>query len=243
MTAGVLLAMGLTVAAGDDAVRRDRLAEKIADLTRRIAANPGDARLYVARGTTFLEADRMEESIADLDKAIAIDPALEDWCWQRGIAYYYAGRYQESARQFELYYRHDKVDRENGVWRYLAQAKQQGVAQARKNLLAYEEDDRPPLTDVYRMFAGTLEPEALLAKFAGAEDGARGERFYAELYVGLFLDSIGKAKEAKPHLERAVADEWGRNAGGGPGVMWAIARLHLARLDRSICKEEAARKK
>ena len=134
-----------------------------------------------------------------------------------------------AAHQFEIYHSFDNVDRENGIWRYLSQTKAIGREKAREGLLKYEKDDREPFPDVYRLFAGDISADELLKKIKDSKlsDQQRQQRlFYAELYVGLNEFVEGRLESAEQHLGLAAKNEWGSKAGGGPGYMWHVARVH-----------------
>lgn len=210
-----------------------RLDAEIADLTDRIAKSPDSVDLYSRRGDKHFFRGKFTEAVADFDKMVELKPDLEKEHWRRGIAYFYAKQYKDAARQFEIYHSFDNVDRENGIWRYLSQVKSVGKEQARKGLLKYEKDDREPFPDVYKLFAGELTGDEVLGRIREAKlsPAEREKRlFYAELYVGLndFVDD--KLESAQKHLGEAVDNRWGRQAGGGPGWMWHVARVHHAML-------------
>lgn len=206
-----------------------RLDGEIAELTAKIGKAPGSIELYSRRGDAYFFRSRFAEAVGDFDKMIALKPDLEASHWRRGIACFYAGRYKDAAAQFERYHSFDNVDRENGIWRYLSQVKSVGREEARKGLLKYQKDDREPFPDVYRLFAGEMTGARILERIARAkisDDERAKQLFYAELYIGLneFVD--GHLESAEAHLGKAVENRWGENAGGGPGWMWQVGRIH-----------------
>jgi len=103
-------------------------------------------------------------------------------------------------------------------------ARAESVEKARAALLPVGPDSRVPMREVYQMFSGTIGPEKVLAA-AGA---GPSPEFYAHLYVGLYLDVIGRKAEALAHIKAAAAD---RYAAAG-GYMNRVARVHLAVLQR-----------
>ncbi|MFO0947327.1 MAG: hypothetical protein U1D30_15555 [Planctomycetota bacterium] len=210
---------------------------RIKDLTKQIERSPTDLRLRQSRGTAYFFRGRFQEAVADFDKMVEIDPDCEKSHWQRGIALYYDGQFEKSAQQFELYHQYDNVDRENGIWRFLAQSAARGRDVAKKGLLEYSMEDRPPLTDIYAMFSGTLTADQLAKKIERSTGISQAERdkrrFYTDLYIGLDLASQKDSEGALSHLRKAVANPWGQSARGGPGYMWHVARVHWELLERA----------
>lgn len=231
LAAALVACFGSRTSADDD--QRDslnkRLDEEISQLTSQIEKSPKTIDLYSRRGDAWFFRGKFAEAVADYEKMVELNPKLDASHWQKGIACFYAGRYEDAARQFEIYHSYDNVDRENGIWRYLSQAKAFGRDKAREGLLKYEKDDRQPFPDVYRMFSGELSGEEVLKRINDAELSPRERQkrlFYAELYVGLNEFVEGQLGSAEKHLEQAAKNEWGSKAGGGPGYMWHVARLH-----------------
>lgn len=163
----------------------------------RTAAPPANG--YVQRGMMQFKLGRIAGSIADFDRAEQINPALTPYLWQRGLSYYYAARYDEGARQFEVDLEVNGQDVEETVWRYLCQAQLQGAETARGGLLPVRNDPRPVMATVYQLFAGACDTEALLAV---ARD--RRERFYSQLYAGLYFEAEGNAERARRHITQAA---------------------------------------
>lgn len=198
---------------GDAAVEKD--AKSVAAYSAR-----GDARFFLGR---------FEEAVADYDKMVELDPRRGNSHWRRGIARFYAGDHDGAAEQFEAYHTFDNVDRENGIWRYLSQHRAKGRKKAREGLLKYEKTDREPFPDVYRLFAGEITPEKIVANIEAAkvtENEKRSRRFYAHLYIGLNHAVEGRDAAALEHLAKATANDWPRTAGYGPHYMWQVGRLH-----------------
>jgi lipoprotein NlpI len=212
---------------------KQELSEREAALSKDLTATPKRINLLSQRGDARFFLGQFKEAVADYDAMVTLDEGLDTSHWRRGIALFYAGQYERAARQFEVYHSFDNVDRENGIWRYLSQHKAYGREKARAGLLKYEKDDREPFPDVYRLFAGDVTGDALLAKIREAKitDEERTKRlFYAELYVGLDDFVEGRTESARKHLQAATDNTWGRNAGGGPGWMWHVGRVHAEKL-------------
>jgi lipoprotein NlpI len=162
-------------------------------LTRALEADPHNTQLYIQRGMTSFRLGDIAASVDDFDRAEHLNPAMTPYLWQRGIAYYYAERFEDGAKQFEIDLTVNGHDVEETVWRYLCQAQVQGADAARDALSPVRDDSRPVMSWVYQLFAGTCEPEQLIAWY---RDAGRRERFYSALYVGLY-------SEAEPAPERA----------------------------------------
>jgi tetratricopeptide (TPR) repeat protein len=169
-------------------------------LTTRLTAEAPSAHAYVQRGMMQFKLGRIAASIADFDRAEQLDPALTPYLWQRGLSYYYAARFDEGIRQFEVDLQVNGQDVEETVWRYLCQAQLQGAEAAREGLLAVRNDPRPVMSTVYELFAGTCDTEVLLTV---ARD--QRERFYSQLYAGLYYEAEREVARARHHITQAAA--------------------------------------
>ena len=199
-------------------------AEAVADFTKAVELDPQRADAYDHRGSEELKLGHAERAIADFDRAIELDPPREAGHWKRGIAYYFAGRYQEGAKQFEGYQTIDANDVENAVWRFLCLARDQGVGPARKSLLKIKNDRRVPMMEVYALFAGKAQPDAVLAAARAGDpspDELKQRLFYGEYYLGLYEEATGHDQQALRHIEAAVKNKLAGH------YMWDVARVHL----------------
>ena len=81
------------------------------------------------------------------------------------------------------------------------------------------------------MVAGKMSPDEVLAEVAkkGLTENEEG-MFFANYYAGLEEDLRGRRARALELLGKAVASPAGRDARGGAGYMWQVARLHWERL-------------
>ena len=182
---------------------------------QRAGDNP---RAVLDRAIDDFLAGRLNESLAGFDRVVALAPQAAPELWQRGIALYYAGRYQDCRRQFESHRTVNPNDVENPAWHFMCVAKAESPAKARAALLPVGPDQRSPMREIYEMFRGTMTPDAILA----LPNSQPSARFFAELYVGLYYDSIGDRARATPHLRNA-ADRKYATAGG---YMHRVAELH-----------------
>ena len=206
--------------------------DELAVLSKQLDAQPDDMALLPKRGDLFFFRGEFAKSVRDYERMSELDPALDASHWRLGIAYFYADQPEKSAQQFEKFFVSDDVDREAGLWKYIAQAATLGTDKARAGLIKYTKKDREPLPTIYRLFEAELTPEELLKSVdAKLPQSVREQRrFYIELYLGLWHDAHKRPKEALPHFRAATANGWGRAAGFGPNYMWHVGRLHYERL-------------
>ncbi len=174
------------------------------------------------RAVADFEDGRFAESAAAFDALAKVVPDQAPHLWQRGIALYYAGRYNDCRRQFESHRTVNPADVENAAWHFLCVARAESPASARAALLPVGPDARVPMREVYEMFRGALTPERVLSA-AGDRPEAQ---FYAQLYVGLYLDALGMKERALEHIRSAAAARFERDG----GYMHMVARVHVRSL-------------
>lgn len=202
-----------------DAERALRLADAA------VAQANESAQVHLVRGMVRFRLGQIDPSLADFDRSIALDPRSAPHNWQRGIALFYAGRYADGAAQFEQHRQVNPNDVENSAWHFLCVAKLRGIERARAELIPSGGDGRRPMMKVLELFAGRATVQDVLEEAERAGGGTRGEalaRFYAYLYIGLYLSSQPQvpAAESLEWLQRAVDTEAG-------GYMRDVARVHL----------------
>lgn len=205
-----------------------RWAEAIKQYTVAIELRPEQAALFDRRGGAYFKVGEVEKSIQDFDRAIELDPAREEDHWRRGISLYYANRFEEGSQQFELGKQVYANDVENAVWRFICQARADGLERARAGLLKIGNDRRRPLMEVYALFQEQATVDDVLASASAGDpepELLKQQLFYAHLYLGLYFDSHGKPAEAAKHIQLA-AEQYAL-----PGhYMWDVARVHHQRL-------------
>src|SRR5678816_4606523 len=158
----------------------------LSETSAAIAKTPDRIELYSQRGDCQLFLGHFAEAVADFEKMIALDPSTDASHWRLGIAYYFAGDFVKAARQFSKYHVHDGRDRENGIWKFLADAKSGGIEKARREMLVYNQFDREPFPALYKMFEGRKTSEQVLSEIE--HKGLKGDalvRFFAQYYIGL----------------------------------------------------------
>ena len=98
----------------------------------------------------------------------------------------------------------------------------EGVEKARENMLPISNDKRVPMMDIYEMYRGKKTPDDVLAAAKAGEpppEKLKTQLFYANLYVGLYYESLGKDKEAQPH----ILDAANKYRGAIPSPTWATS--------------------
>jgi lipoprotein NlpI len=186
------------------------------------------ATAYYVRGRENFRLGRMRESVADFDKYVELQPNASARQWERGIACFYAGLHEQGAKQFESYQKFDGHDVENSVWRYLCLVPQVGVQRAQATMLPIENDRRIPMMQIYDLYRGQLGPDAVLATIRAdgpSPDVLAGRLFYANLYLGLWHESLGEKDKAKPMIEAAAKEDLKDNRHINR-YMWDVARIH-----------------
>lgn len=190
-----------------------------------VDSHPDDWRGYMLRGSLSFRLGENAKALSDFDAIVGLAPEQEPYLWQRGISQYYEGRYAACAEQFELHRTVNGADVENSVWHFLCRAKLEGPDGARAKLLPVGPDPRVPMSEVYELFAGRLGVDDVLEAARSETRNGAMSLFYAELYVGLFLEATGDVEAARPYFTAAARSPVG-------GYMRDVARLHLAKIER-----------
>src|ERR1043166_7125978 len=182
-------------------------------------AQASEGSLYSWRGDCHLFLSQFAAAVADFEKMIALDPRQDAPHWRLGIAYHFAGAMGKSARQFEKYHDYDGRDRENGIWKFLADAKLVGLDAARRAMLVYPRFDREPFPALYEMFAGA-KTTALLFEDLKSRKLTEDPRvmFFAHYYAGLNEDLLGRRAQALEGSARSGGESVGADLRGRPGL-------------------------
>ncbi len=188
-----------------------------------LPAQSPSAAEYNRRGVHQFRLGHIKESVEAFDRAVALDPAEAPYNWQRGIALYYAARYDDGRKQFELHQTVNGNDVENAAWRYLCMARAGTVEAARVAILPIAHDGRVPMMQIYALYKGQARVEDVMAAASAGSpppDVLAQRLFYAHLYIGLYYEAEGKAKQAREQIELAVKQ-------GADHYMGDVARVHL----------------
>jgi lipoprotein NlpI len=172
------------------------------------------------RGEDHFRAGRISEAVSDFDREIELHPSIEAQHWQRGIAYYYAERFDDGVRQFKLHQSVNPQDVENAAWHFLCACRRGkgSVEEARQKLIDVTADPRTPMAAIQRLYAGDATPAEV---FVAAKDADASAVFYADLYVALYYEALGRDEESLTHLRKA-AD----NKQATVGFMMDVAKVH-----------------
>jgi len=178
-------------------------------------------RVLHLRGEQHFREAHIENAIADFDREVQLQPDRAAEHWQRGIAYYYAGKHEKGARQFELHQTVNPQDVENAAWHFLcvARTREGSVQAARKRLIPVTRDSRVPMAQIQQFFAGTMTPEEVLR--IGEKAGGTA-KFYADLYVGLYYEALGRDDESLRLIGQAA-----ENPAAKKSYMGDVARVHV----------------
>lgn len=205
---------------------RRELESALADYDRVVELSPTLPLAYGRRGSLRFKLKDFEGAIADFDREVELDPAKGNNHWQRGIAYYYAGRNEDCWKQFELSYKTvNPNDYENGIFHFLCTAKERGEEKARKSMLRIQGDERLPMRQIYDLYGGRGDIEAVMiaTEQGGPTATELNDRlFYGHLYAGLYFDAVAEPALARKHISRAVENFQVSH------FMWDVGRVHLS---------------
>ncbi len=178
-----------------------------ADFAKVLELNPRDPDARFQRALARFRDGRLARAVEDFDRLAEMAPQRMPELWQRGVALSLAGRHDDARRQFEAHRRVNTNDVEVAAWHYFSVAKLEGPAQARTALLAVSGDPRVPMPEIWRLYAGQAATTTVFAAAESVTDEATGAaaRFYARLYVAMYLDVGGRPKEALTLAREAAA--------------------------------------
>jgi lipoprotein NlpI len=212
---------------------RQEYAEALADLEHAVRIAPEQCALYDLRGDARFRTNDFPGALADFDEYLRRRPQAGPAHWRRGITCYYAGKFAEGRDQFAAYQTVDDADVENAVWHYLCNAQVVGREQARAEIPKVRPDRRVPLMTVLDLFHGRATAEDVDRACEGVDltpEEKASRRFFANLYVGLYLASAGQQEAALARLTAAADPALADPKQGGGGYMWEVARVHAAEL-------------
>ncbi len=173
--------------------------EAAGDFAKVIELQPGNADARLQRALARFREGRLTRALEDFDRLAQMAPRRMPELWQWGVALSLAGRHDDARRQFEAHRQINRNDVEVATWHFLSVAKLEGFEAARMKLIPVTGDDRVPMAEIWRLYAGQGSPNAVSDAAETVEEGpARtAARFYARLYLAMYLDAAGKTEEAR----------------------------------------------
>lgn len=180
-------------------------------------------RMLQATGEILYRSGDSKKSLPCFDKVVQLEPLRAPLNWQRGIALCSRGDFERGAKQFETHHKVNPDDVENSAWYFLCIAKTKGIEAARKTVIPSRGDGREPMMSVLALLKEEIKPDEVMeAAIDNTSEGPsrRRAKFYADLYIGLYYDSLDKKDEAAKYLKRSLTY-------GDAGYMVDVARVYL----------------
>lgn len=189
------------------------------------------SRYHHDRAEVHFRLGHFRESIKDYDTAADFGwPHDEDSCWERGLAQYYAGDFSDGRDQFYRYHRVGPLDIENGLWRFLCIAEEEGIEKARNTVIEYSRRVRVPFPELLALYLGNGSAEAVL-KAAQVPALSPEERtfnlFNASYYLAKYYEIVGEKDEALIHARQALKHKI-------PHFMYACAEIDAKRMVAAV---------
>ena len=182
----------------------------------RLNTFPFEPRLYINRGMLYFKLGRLTDSLKDFNKAEELNPQLTPYLWARGLTYYYLEKYGKAARQFELNLSIQSQEIESTLWFFLSIAQLEDISAARDCLLSVRNDIRPYMRQIYQVFAGSYDVEALLNSESNCN---RYHLFYVNFYAGLYYEVQKDKQKSASLVNRAISYQI-------DDYMWYVAFVH-----------------
>jgi lipoprotein NlpI len=191
--------------ATDDSYQKE-LDSALEDLNGLIDDKP--SRYHHNRAEVYFRLGRFADSLKDYHQAVEYGwPHDDNSCWERGLAQYYVGDFKDGAEQFERYHRVGALDIENGIWRFLCIAEDEGIERARETMFEYTRKLRVPFPALLELYMGRGKAEAVLEE---AKAGALSEverttnMFYAHYYLGKYFEIVDEEAQALNHIRTSL---------------------------------------
>ncbi len=187
------------------------------------ARAPQSAGVQQAAAELLYLSGKSKDSVPLFNRVVELAPATAPQNWQRGIALCSVGDFAAGAEQFKTHHEVNPDDVENSAWYFLCIAKTRGIEAARKTVIPSRGDGREPMMSILQMLKGEIEPAEVLKvaeKNTASERARQSAKFYADLYVGLYYDSLDDAEQASKYLTRSQSY-------GIDGYMVRTAQVYL----------------
>lgn len=186
------------------------------------------SRSHHDRAEVLFRLGRFEEAIKDYDTSIQFKwPHDDNSCWERGLAQYYVGDFQAGAEQFVRYHRVGALDIENGLWRLLCIAEDEGIEKARTMILHYPRKMRKPFPSLLAVYMNEGKAEAVFEEAnrdVTSEEERTANLFNAHYYLAKYYDITDQHTLARTHIQKALEYRI-------PHFMYACAQIDAERLN------------
>ena len=194
---------------GSQASGRRQLEQALERLNGDISDSP--SRFHHGRAEVLFRLGRFKEAVRDYDAAIQFGrPHDQDSCWERGLAQYYAGDFRGGRDQFSRFHGVDSLDIENGLWRFLCIAEDEGIANAQETMLEYRREVRNPFPALLALYLNRGSADAVLEDARSDTSSAEEltvNLFYAHYYLGKYYEIIDQRDRALTHVREALKHE------------------------------------
>jgi lipoprotein NlpI len=199
-----------------------------------VRLNSKDPRTQRAAADLYLRGGRADLAVRLFDRYLQSRPDEMPYLWQRGIALYFDGDYRRGIEQFVEHRRVNANDVENAAWHFLCVAKASTPEQAAGQVLPAPGDRRVPMAEVHQMLldGNTDAVRDRILETPEGTDQRRSAAFYGHLYLGLYADASGDAREAARWLSLA-AENAPRN------YMGDVARVYAERFAKATADGDA----
>ena len=195
------------------------------------------ASAYLQRGMANFRRNLVAESVCDFDACILVDASYKPKLWQRGLSLFYLNRFADAAAQFALDVSLNPNDTEESIWHFLSMVQlyreggmssMDAMARARSTMLIVGIDSRPVMRQAMALFHPSRSWECNESDLDAVGTSSLKDRFYADLYLGLYAEAKGDEESAKGFMVRASQSGYG--AGQEPDAadyMWYLANVHV----------------
>jgi hypothetical protein len=195
-------------------------------------AHGADARDLVRTGMTQFRKGDIKGSLLSFDSAVKIAPSVSPYLWQRGISQYYNDDFTACSKQFRSDVAVNPADTEEVVWGAMCDARLSGFKTAQSSMLPLPQpDSRPVMRVVYNVFKGQSPKKLTITAQSLGGLGENGRpnpsaQFYANLYLGLYLEANNEPKASLESINTAAASSYCSDKGSGGDYMCSVAKNH-----------------
>lgn len=173
-----------------------------------VAEHATDPVAWRLAGDLYLRAGKVPQAVAQFQRYVQRVPQHEPELWQYGIALALSGDYAAGQKLFEQHGAVNPNDVENSLWHFYCIAKASTAEQARRRVLPAPNDPRAPLEPLLWLYRGEGDAARVWAAVETLPADSRRTamaNFYANLYLAMHAEAVGKRQQALVLAERAAA--------------------------------------